>query len=164
MHKDSRSKPMPQVGSLDELTGLVANRTGVYVRWSLGPAADLPSVSSRDDLTGIAMPGLSASALDVEPWWGERSLRLWVARRLYDYAHLPRTKDRRVRPWLLLGTEVGRGPDNEPLVTGVRPVGWVHQAVIDEATREIEDQPGGWGPLDRTPRRWHTRRRPGEAG
>ncbi|MFJ5135978.1 DUF6098 family protein [Streptomyces sp. NPDC088707] len=123
MHDHERPpKAMPQVGSLDELTGLIAGRTGVYVRWSLGPAADLPSVSSRDDLTGIAMPGLSASALDVEPWWGERPLRLWIARRLYDYAHLPAAKDRRVRPWLLHGTQIGRGPDNEPLLTDVVPV------------------------------------------
>ncbi|MEW2586959.1 DUF6098 family protein [Streptomyces virginiae] len=153
MHDESPPVPMPQVGSLDELTGLIAGRSGVYVRWSMGPAADLPSVSSRDDLTGIAMPGLSASALDVEPWWGERPLRLWIARRLYDYAHLPEAKDRRVRPWLLLGTETGRGPDNEPLVTEVVPLAWVDQVVIEEATRDIEEQPGGWGPLDRTPHR-----------
>ncbi|KIF01391.1 hypothetical protein PL81_35850 [Streptomyces sp. RSD-27] len=140
---------MPEIGSLDELTGLVAARPGIYVRWSLGPAADLPSVSSRDDLTGIAMPGLSASALDVEPWWGQRPLRLWVARRLYDYAHLPAAKDRRVRPWLLLGTENGRGPDNEPLVTDVVPLGWVDPAVIEQATQEIENQQGRWGPLNR---------------
>ncbi|MFI8101208.1 DUF6098 family protein [Streptomyces sp. NPDC086023] len=144
---------MPRVGSLDELTGLVAGRTGVYVRWSLGPGADLPSVSSRDNLTGIAMPGLSANPLDVEPWWGERPLRLWIARRLYDYAHLPEAEDRRVRPWLLYGTECGRGPDNEPLVIDVVPAGWVDDAVIEEAAREVDAQPGDWGTLDRTARR-----------
>ncbi|MFF3314662.1 DUF6098 family protein [Streptomyces sp. NPDC003035] len=146
---------MPVIRSLDELTGLVDRRTGVYVRWSMGPAADLPGLASRDDLTGIPMPGLSANPLDVESWWGERPLRLWAARRLYDYAHLPRVKDGRVRPWLLLGKENGRGPDNEPLVTDVEPLGWVDQVVIEEATEEIARQRGPWGPLDRSPRRGH---------
>ncbi|MFC9816991.1 DUF6098 family protein [Streptomyces virginiae] len=46
----------------------------------------------------MTMPGLSASALDVEPWWGRRPPRLWTARRLYDYAHLPEARDRRGPP------------------------------------------------------------------
>ncbi|MFF5448038.1 DUF6098 family protein [Streptomyces sp. NPDC012888] len=143
---------MSAIRSLDELAGLMADRKGLYVRWSLGPEADLPAVASRDDLTGVCLPGLSASSLDVEPWWGGRPLRLWAARRLYDYAHLPHVKDPRVRPWLLTGEENGRGPDNEPLVGEVEPVGWIDRAVIDEATREIGRQRGRWGPLDRSPR------------
>ncbi|CAM5313468.1 hypothetical protein GCM10010343_29810 [Streptomyces avidinii] len=65
--------------------------------------------------------------MDVEDWWGQRPLRTWAARRLYDYSHLPRVKDARVRPWLPVGTEAGRGPDNEPLVRDVEPLGWVDQ-------------------------------------
>ncbi|MEW2135675.1 DUF6098 family protein [Streptomyces sp. NPDC005409] len=147
---------MPAIGSLDELAGLIARRTGLYVRWSMGPDADLPAPASRDELTGTPLPGLSANPLDVEPWWGDRPLRVWAARRLYDYAHLPHVKDRRVRPWLLHGTENGRGPDNEPLVTDVRPLGWIDPAVIEEATREIRRQRGHWGPLDRSPRHGST--------
>ncbi|MFD0371188.1 DUF6098 family protein [Streptomyces sp. NPDC059071] len=141
---------MPTIRSLDELAGLIARRSELYVRWSMGPEVDLPAPASRDDLTGIPMPGLSASPLDVEPWWDGRPLRVWAARRLYDYAHLPRVKDHRVRPWLLVGTECGRGPDNEPLVTDVEPMGWIDQAVIEEATQEINRQRGRWGPLDRS--------------
>ncbi|MGW7100102.1 DUF6098 family protein [Streptomyces sp. NPDC054838] len=143
---------MPAIGSLDELADLIDRRPGLYVRWSMGPEVDLPAPVSRDELTGIPLPGLSANPLDVETWWGERPLRVWAARRLYDYAHLPRVKDPRVRPWLLQGTENGRGPDNEPLVTDVRPIGWVDPAVIEESTEEITRQHGRWGPLDRSPR------------
>ncbi|MET9696797.1 DUF6098 family protein [Streptomyces sp. NPDC006529] len=142
---------MPEIGSLGELTDLLDGRTGVYVRWSRGPDIDLGTPGSRDDLTGIALPGLSANAMDVEPWWRDRPLRLWAARRLYDYAHLPRVKDRRVRPWVLHGTVAGRGPDNEPLVTDVQPLGWVGAGVIEEAEQEIKRQRGRWGPLNRTP-------------
>lgn len=64
---------LPVVGSLAELTALVERERGLYVRWSRGPAIDLHAVSSIDDLTGVAMPGLSANPLDVEEWWQDRS-------------------------------------------------------------------------------------------
>ncbi|MFI1714615.1 DUF6098 family protein [Streptomyces sp. NPDC053513] len=143
------ASPLPSIDSLDELAEFLARDRGLYVRWSRGPGVDLPGVSSRDDLTGVPLPGLSASSLDVEPWWGERPLHTWAARRLYDYSHLPRVKDPEVRPWLLRGREVGRGPDNEPLVTEVCPLGWIRDRVIEEAASEVERQPNGWGPLDR---------------
>ncbi|GGT23383.1 MULTISPECIES: DUF6098 family protein [Streptomyces] len=140
---------MPTIGSLDELAGILAGRSGLYVRWSMGPAADLPAPASRDELTGIELPGLSANPLDVEPWWGERPLSTWAARRLYDYSHLPRVKDRRVRPWLLHGRECGRGPDNEPLVADVEPLGWIGAEVIEEALGEVARHNDSWGSLDR---------------
>lgn len=118
----------------------------VYVRWSKGPGADSGS-QSRDDLTGVELPGLSASALAVEDWWQGRPLETWVARRLYDYRHL---RERRgARPWLLLGKEVGRGPDNEPLVRCEQPLGWVSEGVIVSSERLIDEQAGPWGTLDR---------------
>ncbi|MEU4359691.1 DUF6098 family protein [Streptomyces virginiae] len=145
-----RDWSMAVIGSLDELTALLTGRRGLYVRWSMGPQLDLScEPSSRDALTGIELPGLSANPMDVEDWWGERPLRTWAARRLYDYSHLPRVKDTRVRPWLLVGTEAGRGPDNEPLVRDVEPLGWVDQKVITEAEEEIHQQQGVWGPLNR---------------
>ncbi|CAL9640644.1 DUF6098 family protein [Streptomyces sp. enrichment culture] len=140
---------MPTFVSLDELTRLVVRRRGLYVRWSRGPQHDLRDVSSTDDLTGVKLPGLSASPLDVEDWWGERPVDVWVARRLYDYCHLPRVKDSRTRPWVLYGSEAGRGPDNEPLVTDVEPLAWIADRMIAEARRIITEQPGRWGPLDR---------------
>jgi hypothetical protein len=145
----SQNNAMPTFESIEALTELVTARQGLYVRWSRGPEPDLGSVSSTDDLTGAPMPGLSASPLDVESWWGDRPVRTWVARRLYDYSHLPRVKDERARPWVLHGREAGRGPDNEPLVRDVEPLGWIADEVISEATAVIERQPGRWGPLDR---------------
>ncbi|WP_063753374.1 DUF6098 family protein [Streptomyces sp. NRRL S-87] len=142
-------KDLATISSLDELASLLSRRRGLYVRWSRGPRADLPAPSSRDDLTGVELPGLSANPLDLEEWWGERPLRTWAARRLFDYSHLPRVRNGCIRPWLLHGTEAGRGPDNEPLVRNVAPLGWIHESVIAEAEQEIKQQQGLWGPLDR---------------
>ncbi|MFJ7333288.1 DUF6098 family protein [Streptomyces sp. NPDC101110] len=138
------------VRTLDELAGLVERHRGLYVRWSRGPETDLREVSSTDDLTGVSLPGLSASPLGVEDWWGDRPVRVWVARRLHDYAHLPHDKGPGVRPWVLTGTEAARGPDNEPLVTDVRPLCRLDQRVIDEARAEVARQANPWGPLRRS--------------
>ncbi|WP_371673456.1 DUF6098 family protein [Streptomyces sp. NBC_00289] len=143
---------LPVVRSLAELADLVDKRRDLYVRWSRGPETDLAAVSSTDDLTGVAMPGLSANPLDIEEWWQDRPVEVWVARRLYDYAHLPHEKGPGVRPWVLEGREAARGPDNEPLVVEVRPVGWIAADVIEEARAEVDRQGNPWGPLRRTGR------------
>ncbi|MGW5661518.1 DUF6098 family protein [Streptomyces sp. NPDC003758] len=140
---------LPVVRTLGELGALVDRDSDLYVRWSRGPSADLGNAKSRDDLTGVPMPGLSANPLGVEPWWGDRPVELWVARRLHDYSHLPREKGEGVRPWVLRGRVEGRGPDNEPLVRDVEPVGWVDEKVIREAQTEVDRQSGSWGPLRR---------------
>jgi len=82
---------MPTAETPEELTDLARRHAGLFVRWSRGPAADVAGTSS-DDLTGVPLPGLSASPLAVESWWGDRPLRLWIARRLYDYSHLKHEK------------------------------------------------------------------------
>lgn len=140
---------MPTVATLDELTDLARRHPRLYVRWSRGPEADAAGTSG-DDLTGVALPGLSANPLAVEPWWGDRPLRLWIARRLYDYSHLRHEKGPGVRPWLLEGHEVGRGPDNEPLISCDLPVAWVGRQAIEEANRVTDQQNEQWGPLRRT--------------
>ncbi|MGC5040542.1 MULTISPECIES: DUF6098 family protein [unclassified Streptomyces] len=146
----SASDDLPVVRTLDELAGLVDGHRGLYVRWSRGPGTDLRDVSSIDELTGVPMPGLSANALDVEAWWEDRPVRVWVARRLYDYAHLPHEKGPGVRPWVLAGKENARGPDNEPLVVDVRPLGWIDRQVIDEAKAEVARLEKPWGTLRRS--------------
>ena len=138
---------MRTVDSLEELAELVGDEKNLYLRWSAGPESD-SSRSSRDELTGVELPGLSASALAVEPWWDGRPLRLWVARRLYDYRHLAERRPD-AKPWVLEGAECGRGPDNEPLVECKRPVAWIAAEVVDEAACLIDEQGGDWGPLDR---------------
>ncbi|MGW0080841.1 DUF6098 family protein [Streptomyces sp. NPDC003393] len=146
----SASDELRVVHSLAELADVVERDRGLYVRWSRGPGTDLGATSSTDALTGVPMPGLSANPLDVEEWWRNRSVELWVARRLYDYAHLPHDKGPGVRPWVLKGREAGRGPDNEPLVVDVDPVCWIALGVIDEARAAVRRQESEWGTMRRS--------------
>lgn len=146
-----RSGELPVLTKLSELVELVEREPHLYVRWSTGPDDDLTGMASVDQLTGVPLPGLSASPLDAERWWGDHPLRLWVARRLYDYAHLRFDKGPGVRPWVLHGEETARGPDNEPLVRYASPVAWIDQSVIDEATAEVTRAHSEWGSLRRAP-------------
>lgn len=107
---------------------------------------------SKDTLTGAELPGLSANPLNMEEWWEEQPITLWVARRLYDYSHLREDHGPDVHPWLLEGEEVSRGPDNEPLVRNAHPVAWIDDSVIAEAEAEVARQAGAWGPLRRPTR------------
>lgn len=150
---------MRTVQNLDELAALVEKADSgeqLYVRWSKGPREDLAGrseneQSSRDGLTGITLPGLSANSLRVEPWWGDRPVRLWVARRLYDYRHVRKQRGPGVRPWVLAGEERGRGPDNEPLVVCHRAIAWISETALRECEQAVAEQGGSdrWGSLDR---------------
>ena len=139
---------LPTIRSLDELAQLAQSRPDLYVRWSRGPEAD-ESGTSKDELTGVELPGLCANPLAVEAWWEDRPLRTWVARRLYDYRHLEERRGRDVRPWVLSGEELGRGPDNEPIVRFDEAVAWIDDAVVKAAEEEVTAKKEDWGPLDR---------------
>ena len=139
---------LPVLETLDELVVLLGDRRDLYVRWSAGPAADA-SGRSRDSLTGVELPGLSANPLAVERWWADRSPRIWVARRLYDYQHLERRGGTGAKPWVLAGRECGRGPDNEPLVDEVEPLAWLAPDAARRARQIIEDLDANWGSLER---------------
>jgi hypothetical protein len=152
----SRHEDLPTIRTLDELATLAdthPDRRALYVRWSRGPDVDLAAASSRDSLTGVPLPGLSANSLAVEAWWNDRPVRLWVARRLYDYQHLQELRGSGTRPWVLVGEASGRGPDNEPLVRCLRPVVWISDAALRESRELVESQGSPeWGPLDRSTR------------
>ncbi|WP_214416750.1 DUF6098 family protein [Sphaerisporangium fuscum] len=138
------------IASLAELASLLEGRQGLFIRWSRDLDGDMANGGSRDALTGAELPGLSANPMDLEEWWGERPTRLWAARRLYDYSHLRRERGPGVRAWVLAGTEVGRGPDNEPLIRCTEVIGPVGDAVMREAATLVEGQDcRTWGPLDR---------------
>ncbi|MGW4487374.1 DUF6098 family protein [Amycolatopsis sp. NPDC004368] len=142
------------VEDLDGLVLLFESEGGedLYVRWSRGPAADRAQ-TSLDGLTGVPLPGLSANPLRAESWWRDRSIRLWLARRLYDYEHLRDLRGPGVRPWVLRGREIARGPDNEPLVVDVVALAWVADDVLKEARRLVDEQGAReWGPMDRRTR------------
>lgn len=148
------SATLPTVDRLDDLVRLVEaedSGSGLYVRWSSGPDVDLSSgQESTDSLTGVPLPGLSVNPLAVEVWWQGHPVRLWVARKLYDYRHLRELRGPDTRPWLLRGAELGRGPDNEPLVTCEEPVAWIGEEVLAESRHLVEGQRSPeWGSLDR---------------
>lgn len=144
---------MRRMGELADLADLLETWRGepeLYVRWTDDIERDLRTGTSRDELTGVELPGLSANCLHVEQWWGDRPLHSWVARRLYDYRHLPETRGPDTRPWVVTGVETGRGPDNEPLIGACEPIAELDLAVIEQATREVDRLGDQWGSMRRS--------------
>lgn len=141
------------IGSLAELADVVQNwtdrRRALYVRWSDDVERDVRTGVSRDELTGIELPGLSANGLAVESWWGDRPLVAWLARRLYDYRHLPDKRGPHTRPWVVAGVETGRGPDNEPLIGDCAVLDEIAPEVVAEVEKEVDRLGDNWGTLDR---------------
>ena len=128
---DSRwTGELAQMETMGEVVDLVKAEPGLYVRFSAGPEADAGS-QSRDGESGCLLPGLSVYRLAPEPWW-TRPVAEWVARQLYQHEHL--AADGRF-PWVLIGAEVGRGPDSEPLVVRVEPIAVMAPAVREEAQK-----------------------------
>jgi hypothetical protein len=103
----------------------------VYLRYSCGFEADRDGTSS-DGESGLDLPGLSVNPLTPEPWW-TRPLGDWLARQVCQYRHLAEEEER--FPWVLTGQCVGRGPDSEPLLTDVVPLGRLHEDLLQEAER-----------------------------
>ncbi|MBW3611065.1 MAG: hypothetical protein KY438_06000, partial [Actinobacteria bacterium] len=87
--------------------------------------------TSRDYESGLELPGLSTNPLDPEEWWS-RPLEDWLSRRLCQYAHLADQEGNDRQAWVLEGTVVGHGPDNEPLVELRRPVAFISDEVVAE--------------------------------
>ena len=128
------TRGLPRIDSLDELCRLVA--PDAYVRFSKGPDDDDGS-TSRDYESGLDLPGLSVNPLQPEQWW-TRPLDEWLARQICNYVHLGEEEDRYA--WVLTGTAVSRGPDNEPLVAKFTPVAVLSEKVVDEAKRLYEER------------------------
>jgi hypothetical protein len=123
---------VPVLGSVQEITALVADRTDVYVRFCTGPGGDRAG-HSVDHASGLPMPGLSANPLAPPSWWrAPRTPEEWVARQLLSYRHLAEPDDGRAA-WVVSGTIVERGPDNEPLVRVHEWLGRVADEVLEEA-------------------------------
>lgn len=122
---------LPVLSSLADLTEVVRGNDELHVRFSRGPRHDRAG-TSRDYESGLELPGLSANPMTPEAWW-TRPLRDWIARQLCQYVHLLEgARDERVA-WLLTGTEVARGPDNEPLLADVEPLALIAHSVLEEA-------------------------------
>lgn len=122
-----------EVATLDELVAMVrASSEPLFLRWSRGPEAD--GTASVDHESGLEMSGLSATVLDAPDWW-TRPAEDWVARQIHKYAQLG-GEDR--FGWVLTGREVGRGVDHEPLLTEIRPVARLTDALVEEAAKAYE--------------------------
>ncbi|CAM3682282.1 DUF6098 family protein [Tsukamurella ocularis] len=125
-------RDVPEIRDLAGLVRAVRSRPVLYIRYSEGPAADLRNGPSRDYEAEYVLPGLSVAMLTPEPWWSLET-RAWVVRRVCAYREL----DIAGRyAWVLTGRCVARGPDHEPLVRAVSPVGRLAGGVIDEAAAE----------------------------
>ena len=109
--------------------------------------ADFPHLDSRRGRM-VSPRSVRNNPLAVEPWWGDRPLRLWIARRLYDYSHRSMRRHRRAAVGAGRLRTV-RGPDNEPPSAADRPVAWIAGSVISQAGPAVEEQNGRWGPLRR---------------
>jgi hypothetical protein len=133
------------IGSLGELADIVRERGRVYVRYSKGPSKDHdPSVDTE---SGLTLPGLSANPLHAEQWWS-RPFEDWLARQVCQYRELHEKNPERFA-WALCGTEVGRGPDCEPLLRRVEPVGRLDDGLLAEAVARYEERfHAGRGPED----------------
>jgi hypothetical protein len=129
---------VPCLRRLDELVHLVRARPGLFVRYSKGPDHDRRN-TSRDYESGLELPGLSTNPLDPEGWWS-RPLEDWLSRRLCQYAHLADEEGNDRHAWVLEGSVVGHGPDNEPLVELRRPVALISDDVVAEAKRLYEER------------------------
>ena len=122
---------MRTIDTLTELAELTAATSNVHLRYSAGPDAD-HAETSRDYESGLPLPGLAALDLDPPPWW-TRPASDWLARQICKYDQLS-DHDPECYAWLLTGREVGRGPDNEPLLADPVPLGRLGDGLLAEAT------------------------------
>ena len=133
------------LGSLDELAAAVQRYGRAYVRYSEGPTGDRDA--SVDTESGLTLPGLSVNPLHSEPWW-TRPFEDWLARQVCQYRELQEKNPDRFA-WVLCGTEVGRGPDCEPLLREVIPIARLDGVLLDEAVSRYETRfRAGHGPED----------------
>jgi len=139
MNDDRRDGAVDTIRSFAELEQLVARWPDdvLFVRYSKGPDHDREE-ASIDYESGLPLPGLSVNPLSPQ-WWWSRPIGDWLARQLCMYAHLAGRDPERFA-WVLTGTVVGRGPDNEPLVADHTPVAFVDDAVVEEAQRRYHER------------------------
>lgn len=112
-----------------------------------GPACSSASPTDQSTIsTGRAwttratcpLPWLSANKLDPPDWW-TRPLLDWLARQVCQYLHLAKRSDS-YQGWVLTGTMVGRGPDDEPLLGNVEPLAWLGEPLLAEAQARYDER------------------------
>jgi hypothetical protein len=123
------------IDSWEQIGELLRREEPLYVRHSKGYDVDASSCS-MDGESGLELPGLSANPMNPEAWWS-RPWQDWIARQICQYRHLSQD-DAEAQTWLLTGRVVGRGPDCEPLLTDVRPMGRLGDKLISEAEERYD--------------------------
>jgi hypothetical protein len=135
-------RELPVLNALDDVVSLVAGATRpTYVRFSSHPPDDQLDVSI-DHESGLVLPGVAVNPMSAPAWWTGRPLEDWIRRQIRTYAHLRSTDSSRVC-WLLTGREIGRGPDNEPLLADVVPLATISDSVV-AACAQGEQSPAPW--------------------
>jgi hypothetical protein len=133
------------LASIDQLAEVVRRHGRAYVRYSEGPSGD--HGGSVDTESGLTLPGLSVNPLHAETWW-TRPFEDWLARQVCQYRELQEKNPDRFA-WVLRGTEVGRGPDCEPLLREVVPIARLEHALLEEADARYRARfHAGKGPED----------------
>ena len=116
-----------EVTSVEQLVDVVERSpVPLYVRFSSG----LDDDGSVDHVSGLSLPGLSVNPLHPPTWWRGPPVSDWVTRQVRAYHHLTKRDDDR-RCWVVTGTVVERGPDNEPLLTAVETIGVLANTLVD---------------------------------
>jgi hypothetical protein len=129
-----------EIGSLDALVELVTSADDpLYVRFASPEERD-GSGGSVDHESGLRLPGLSVNPLCPPSWWQGRPAKHWIARQVRTYQHL-QSGDGDRRCWVVTGTVVDRGPDNEPLLEDMTVVGAVADTVVRECERQRPESP-----------------------
>ncbi len=128
---------LPVLDRLDDLADLVEGELETYVRFSDGPEDDRHR-QSIDYESGLPLPGLSANRLNPAAWW-TRPLTDWLARQICQYSHLQKRSSSH-RGWVTTGVVVDVGPDDEPLLTEVRPLAWLSPELLAEAERRYQER------------------------
>lgn len=128
---------METIDDLDELDDLVSRAGKLYLRYSLGPEEDMAH-PSRDYEADVDLPGLPCTLLTPEEWWPREPID-WVARRVCKYLHLAQDDPRR-RPWIMRGEVAGYGPDHEPLLSDIEPIGWLGDRLVEQARQRYHDR------------------------
>lgn len=121
----------------------------LYLRWSADIAIDADLPTGLDGLTGIEMPGLAALPLAVEPWWRDRPLELWLARKLGGHRPPVDQGGPAIRPWIVTGNPVGHSPDGETLIASCALVATVTDAAMTQAASLVDSLAHRWAGLGR---------------
>jgi len=128
---------MDTIDDLDELADVVSRAVRVYLRYSLGPDGDMAH-PSRDYEADVDLPGLPCTLLTPEAWWPRDPVD-WIARRVCKYLHLAQDDPRR-RAWILRGEVAGYGPDHEPLLSDIEPIGWLGDRLVEQARERYHER------------------------